>query len=111
MKEINLKNIKYRKNKDINYEINDDIVSIIRQQNHPIQIFLRKLHFKIPEKSYLDLDEFGSFVFLMIDGNKSVYEIGKELSKKYEQTNDLLFERLLVYLDHLEKNEKIISRV
>lgn len=100
----------YRKN-DIKYEVKDEIVYIIKDQDHPIQRFARKLHVKIPETSTMELDEYGSFIFLQIDGKKTVEEIAHLLGERFEEANTQLYDRLLVYMNHLEKNEKYITLV
>lgn len=101
----------FRIKEDVQWENNEGIITIIREQNHWIQRFLRKLSFHIPEKTYLELDEYGSFVFQQIDGKQSVYDIGKKLGEKYEETNEFLYNRLLLYLNHLEINESLIERI
>jgi hypothetical protein len=106
-----LKQIIFKKNRNVEFKIQKGIVTIVHAQNHPIQRFFRKLHVKIPEHTYLDLDEYGSFVFRRINGKRSVYEIGKELSKKYPEAEDFLYRRLLMYLEHIETNEHLIQRV
>lgn len=66
---------------------------------------------RIPEKTYLDLDEYGSFVFKKINGRRNVYEIGQELAKKYQGADEYLYSRLLLYLQHIEVNEHLIKRI
>lgn len=101
----------YRKNEDVKYEVKDGIVYIIKDQDHPIQRFARKLHVRIPETSTMELDQYGSFIFQQIDGEKTVEEIAHLLGEQFEEANTQLYDRLLVYLNHLEKNEKYISLV
>lgn len=109
--DADLKELVFKKNPRVNYKVEGKQVTIIRAQNHWIQKFLRKLHFKIPEFTYLDLDEYGSFVFQQIDGQRSAYEIGQNLGEQFEEANDYLYSRLLLYLKQLEVNEQIIERV
>lgn len=106
-----LKEMIFAKKKDIQYQIKDDVVTLIHPQDHWIQRFLRRLSFKIPENSYIELDEYGSYVFQQIDGHKSVYEIGQRLGEHYTEANDFLYNRLLLYLNHLQENEKVIELI
>ncbi|MGM9531250.1 PqqD family protein, partial [Intestinibacter sp.] len=66
----------------IDYEVDDKIVTILEKQDHPIQKFFRKLKFRIPLYKKIKLDEYGSFIFLQIDGKKTVEEIGKNLEEE-----------------------------
>lgn len=109
--DADLKELIFKKNPQVDYKVEGEKVTIIRAQNHWIQHFLRKLHFKIPEYTYLDLDEYGSFVFRQINGQRSAYEIGQNLGARFEEANDYLYSRLLLYLKQLEVNEQIIERV
>lgn len=95
----------------IDYEVNDNIVTVLEKQNHPIQNFFRKLKFKIPFYKRVKLDEYSSFVFLQIDGKKTVEEIGENLEKVYGEKSHPLYERLLMFLNHIEVNCNYIERV
>jgi len=62
------------------------------------------------------LDEIGAFIWREIDGNKTVYEIGQSLLKEFGEKCEPLYERLIMYLRHLNKKgwikfrkEKMIS--
>ena len=57
---------------------------------------------KKPKISYIHLDELGSFVWKQIDGEKTVLEIGKEVSKKFQDKSNPLYERLSGYFTILE---------
>lgn len=101
----------YQMKPDLQYEVRDGIVFVIKEQNAWIQRMLRKIKYKIPETSEMELDQYGSFIFQQIDGQRDVREIGKRLGEAYEEANAQLYDRLLLYLNHLEKNEKYIERV
>lgn len=87
------------------FETNDQLVSIVSYQNKGIQKFLRKLSFNIPEVSKIELDKFSSFVFLQINGERSIHEIGQVLKKEYDEEIEPLYERLTIFLEFL-KNQK-----
>lgn len=86
----------------LEYEVGiDNTVTILKKQDHKIQKFLRKLKFRIPEYTRESLDEFGSYVFLQIDGKKTVKDIGENLEAKYGDKVHPLYERLLLFLNHI----------
>lgn len=101
----------YRIKEGLHYEVRDGVVFVITEQNAWIQRVLRKIHYKIPATSEMELDKYGSFIFQQIDGKKTVAEIGENLGAAIEEANDQLYDRLLIYLHHLEKNEKYIELV
>ena len=41
------------------------------------------MKFSIPQYKKIELDEYCSTVFLLIDGNKTIKEIGKSLDEKF----------------------------
>ena len=105
-------NLVFKKSNNIEYEISkDNIVTIFEKQNSRIQNFFRKLKFKIPMYKKIELDEYGSFIFLQIDGIKTVKELGMKLEEKYGDKSYPLYERLLLFLNHIEINCNYIERI
>ncbi|MGG5319080.1 PqqD family protein [Enterococcus sp. AZ072] len=101
----------YQVKPELQYEVRDGIVFVIKEQNAWVQRMLRKIKYKIPETSEMELDQYGSFILQQIDGQRNVREIGERLGEAYEEANNQLYDRLLLYLNHLEKNEKYIERI
>lgn len=108
--EDNLKTV-FKISNNINYEVKDSIVTVLEKQDHPIQKFFRKLKFRIPLYKKVELDEYGSFVFLQIDGDNTVEDIGENLEKAYGDATHPLYERLLMFLNHIEVNCNYIERI
>jgi hypothetical protein len=105
-------NLVYQIRDDLEYEVDEkNIVTIIKRQDHWVQRFFRKLRFKIPEVTYIKLDAYSSFIFLNIDGNRTVKEIGEIMDEKYGEEAKPLYERLLLFLNHIEVNAKYIVRI
>ncbi|MGH4120809.1 PqqD family peptide modification chaperone [Clostridium sp.] len=105
-------NIIYKVSDSFQYEVGiDNIVTMIEKQDHKIQKFFRKLKFRIPEYKKTSLDEYGSCVFLQIDGKKTVKDIGENLEVKYGDKVQPLYERLLLFLNHIDVNCKYIEKV
>ncbi len=99
----------YNLKENVEYEIVNDIVYLIKRENHPIQKFMRKIKIRIPEISRLELDAYGSFVFLQIDGNNTIDDIAHNLDEKYQEAAHPLYERLIPFLNYLHDNLKIIE--
>ena len=54
--------------------------------------------------SYVYLDETGSFVWLNIDGKRSIYDIAVMLDEKFGKSSHPLYERITDFFIILEKN-------
>jgi hypothetical protein len=105
-------NIVYKISDNIEFEVDkDNVVTILQKQDHKVQNFFRKLKFKIPEYKKTSLDEYGSCIFLMIDGKKTVKDIGEGLEVKYGDKVHPLYERLLLFLNHIEVNSQYIEKI
>lgn len=63
--------------------------------------------FKKPKISYIELEEFGSFVWQQIDGKRDVHEIGQKVKAKFGDKAEPLYTRLCTYVKTL-KNHKFI---
>jgi hypothetical protein len=103
--------IVYKIKDDVTYKNNGNKIDLVQKQDHKIQNFFRKLKVKIPQESYMTLDEYASFVFKLIDGQRTVKEIGETLYDQYGEQANPLYERLLVFLNHLESTLYIIDKV
>ena len=65
--------------------------------NRVAQFLIRK-----PKVSYIHLEEFGSFIWPLIDGKKDIHEIGKLVEEHFGEKANPLYERLSVYFKNLE---------
>lgn len=104
-------NIVFKIRPSTEYKVNENgRVTILEKQERKIQRFLRKLRVNIPLYKKTTLDEFSSEVFLLIDGKKTVKEIGECLQDKFGEKVNPLYERLLLFLNHIDVNLKYIEK-
>jgi hypothetical protein len=68
--------------------------------NRIAQFILRK-----PKVSYIHLEEFGSFIWPLIDSKKSIYDIAKEVEEHFGEKANPLYERISTYFTMLERYE------
>ena len=95
-------NLKFKVCDNIEYMVDKNgIVTLLEKQDHKIQSFLRKLKFKIPMYKEIELDEYCSSVFLMLNGENTVEKIGHDLDIKYGEKIYPLYERLLIFLNYI----------
>ena len=88
-----------KKEKDSN-----ELVTIYIERKNLSDKFAQRF-FKKPKVTNVDLDKFGSFVWLKVDGKKTIYEIGKEIKKEYGESVEPLYERLATFIEILRKNQ------
>ncbi|MBQ9699966.1 MAG: PqqD family protein [Lachnospiraceae bacterium] len=65
--------------------------------NKIAQIVLNK-----PKVSYVHLEEMGSFIWPLLDGQKTILELGEEVEKEFGEKAQPLYERLAKYFQILE---------
>lgn len=61
-----------------------------------------QLFFNKPKVSYIHLDETGSFVWPLIDGKKSIFELAKDVDAHFGEKAHPLHERLIQFFRVLE---------
>ncbi len=55
-----------------------------------------------PKISYIHLDENGSFIWLLLDGEKTVSDIGEAVREHFGEKAEPLYERLIKFITILE---------
>lgn len=68
---------------------------------------LAQIFFKKPKISYVHLDELGSFVWPLLDGNHTVGEIGNKLEQQFGEKANPIYPRLCKYIQLLESYQFI----
>ncbi len=82
-------------------ENEDGIVTLDIENKGLFNTIAQKL-FKKPRISHIHLDAFGSFVWNQIDGERSIFEIGKSVDEHFGEKAHPLYERLAKYFQILE---------
>ena len=58
--------------------------------------------FKKPAVSHIHLDELGSFVWPLIDGERTIFDIGKDVEEHFGEKAHPLYERLAKFFQILD---------
>ena len=58
--------------------------------------------FRKPKVSHIHLDEMGSFVWPILDGEKNIIELGKLVEERFGDKASPLYERLAKYFQILD---------
>ncbi|MBQ2675924.1 MAG: PqqD family protein [Clostridia bacterium] len=87
---------------DINWSKGDDDKVTLEIENKGVFNRIAQKLFKKPKISYIHLDEMGSFVWPVIDGERNIVEIGKLVDEHFGETAHPLYERLAKFFQILE---------
>ena len=83
-------------NGDIVWEKEDGIVTVL-QKHKGIYSKIAQKFFHTPKVSMVDLDEFGSFVWCQINGERTIYDIGQIVLAEFGKDAEPLYDRLSKY--------------
>jgi hypothetical protein len=104
----NLLDMTPARNRDFDSYVTDDgLGHIVIPRMSPLDRLIRRVKPQVPETFTVDLDEFGSFVWSCLDGNRTVYDIGALLSAEFGETIEPVWSRLATFLKMLQNNKLI----
>ncbi len=82
----------------------------VRMQNRGLLKKLTQVLIRKPKYTYIELDEFGSFVWRQMDGRRTIYEIGTLVGERFGDKAEPLYERLSEYIKILRRNQFIVYK-
>ncbi|CAM2850937.1 PqqD family protein [Hathewaya histolytica] len=85
-----------------NYEIKNNKVFLVFHHDKILEKIMRWL-VKKPYKSDIELDTIGSFIWINIDGESTVYDLGEKLKNEFGDKCNPIYDRLILYLRYLYK--------
>ena len=85
------------------YSCSDNGTVVVDMENRGFTNKVAQKFFKQPKVSHITLEGMGSFIFLCVDGKRSVYDIGQLVHEKYREEAEPLYERLCIYMKKLEE--------
>ena len=86
----------------IKWTADDSGVITFQIENKGVFNTIAQKFFKKPRISYVHLDEMGSFIWPLIDGEKSILQIGEYVEKHFGEKANPLYERLAKYFQILD---------
>ena len=87
---------------DFKWSSDDENKVTLEIENNGFFNRIAQKFFKKPKISYVHLDEMGSFVWPLIDGEKDIIEIGRFVEEHFGEKANPLYERLANYFRILE---------
>ncbi|MBO5144703.1 MAG: PqqD family protein [Lachnospiraceae bacterium] len=86
----------------VKYETDEKAQVILVVEHKGIFDKIAQTFFRKPRCSYIHLDTLGSFVWLHLDGKKTVYEISGAVKEEFGDKAEPLYKRLASYMRTLE---------
>ena len=90
------------KRTDIKWEKDDGGLVTLIVENKGWVNRIAQVFFKRPNFSNIHLDENGSFVWLLIDGETDIIKIGEKVKERFGENAEPLYERLAQFFKMLE---------
>lgn len=86
----------------------DDGIVTIHMVNRGFYNTLAQKLFHTPRVSHIKLDQYGSFLWVRIDGHKTVGQLAIDLKDTYGDKAEPLYDRLVKYMQILHNNHFIL---
>ena len=86
----------------IRWTKNDEDIVTLEIENKGIFNKLAQLILKKPPITYIHLDEMGSFIWIILDGEKSIIDLGEVVKKRFGEKAEPLYPRLAKHIQILE---------
>lgn len=86
----------------LNWTVDENRAVTLEVENKGWANKIAQVLFKRPKVSFIHLDEMGNFIWPIIDGEKNVFAIGKEVKSHFGDKAEPLYERLAQYFQILE---------
>ncbi len=98
------------RNENITWKQDDENKVTLEIENTGFFNKIAQKFFKKPKVSYVHLDENGSFLWPLLDGEKSILELGVLVKEHFGEKAEPLYERLAKYFQILESYKFIEFR-
>lgn len=86
----------------ISFTENDDGIVTLAVENTGVMNRIAQKLFKKPKISYIHLDELGSFIWKLIDGETPITKMGDPVKAQFGEKAEPLYPRLAKYISILE---------
>lgn len=97
-----------RQNPEFPWRIKEDNGRVeVTMQNVGVFNRIAQVCFRRPKVSYIELDEYGTFVWQKIDGAKTVFDISQEVEKQFGKDAEPLLRRLIHFFGILHDHKFI----
>lgn len=94
-------------NPKFTWDVDEKGIVTVHVINSGIYNWIAQKVFKKPRVSHIKLDEYGSFVWLQMDGKRNIFDISKLVETQFGKEAEPLLNRLVKYFQILYDNKFI----
>ena len=94
----------------IDWSADDNAIVTLHIENKGLFNWIGQRLFKKPRISHVHLDEFGSFVWLNIDGKIDIIRLGEIVKEHFGEKAEPLYPRLATFVSTLENCDFVITK-
>lgn len=95
------------KNANIESKTDESGNVVLVVENRGVFNRIAQLIFKKPKHSMIHLEEMGSFIWPLIDGNNTIYDIADKVKEHFGEKAEPLYNRLVQYVKIMENYDFI----
>lgn len=89
-------------NAELSYVTDEKGNVTLLQENRGMFNYMAQKIFRKPRISQIHLDEMGNFIWPLIDGERTIYDISVMVKEKFGDKAEPLYNRLVQYIRNLE---------
>lgn len=87
---------------DLSWSADEQGIITLQVENKGVFNKIAQIFFKKPKVSYIHLDEMGSFLWPLLDGETTIIALGEQVDAHFGEKAHPLYERLSQYIRILE---------
>ncbi len=87
----------------VSWDSEDDGLVVIHMENTGLFNKIAQVVFKKPRISHIHMEENGSFIWNLMDGTRTVSDIGELVHEHFGEKAEPLYERMIRYFELLER--------
>lgn len=100
--------IPVKSNSHISERLEDDSkITLVIKRDSKIDKFFIKIFKKAHKEVYIHFDDIGTYTWMNIDGNKTIYELSKNFMKDYDVSENEAINRMVQFIKTLNNNKFI----
>lgn len=92
------------RNEEFKWETTDENRIIIYRTNKRWMERVTQVLFKRPKVTRIELEEYGTFIWPLIDGRRSIYDIAQLVKEEFGEKSEPVYERVAKYFKSMEAN-------
>lgn len=100
-----------RKNELNSYFVNEKGKGVVKVANVGFYNRLTQLIFKKPKYSNIELEEYGTFIWKYIDGERSIYDIALKVREEFGEASEPVYERICQYFRIMADNRLVFLTI